>query len=211
MYDNLGLESESIGFRLKMLRLSKGLTAKAVANALGVSPAYISMLERGKSNYNLTLLLKLMDVYGETLSDFLKSPKTGDRIRRLSDIQPFTEDEGKLQYWLIRNANDPNIFRPYHFHLEPGGSTGISEPHSGTEFIYALEGESTVFLTDPDSGESTRYVLNASDSMYYSSNDFHCVRNETKKPSSFLLIYSPYLDDGGDIHVSDHLRPVSKQ
>ena len=195
--------NESIGFKLKMLRLSKGMTAKAVAQKLNVSPAYVSMLERGKSNFNLTLLLKLMDVYGETLSDFLKSSGSEGRIHHLEDMHLFTEDGGKLNYRLIRSNGDPSIFRPYRFDLLPGGSTGISEPHVGTEYIYVLEGECVVSLASQGDGEIGRYVMHATDSIYYSSADFHCVNNESESPCSFLLVFSPFTEENGEPHRNE--------
>ena len=192
-------DNESIGIQLKMLCLSKGLTAKAVAGKLNVSPAYISMLEHGKSNFSLSLLIRLLNIYGETVSDFLKSSKSDSRIRHLQDMHLFSENKGKLTYRLIRNADDPSVFRPYRFDLQPGGSTGISKPHVGTEFIHVLEGECVVTLTGPENGKSDRYLVQATDSLYYNSSVHHCIKNESKLPCSFLLVFSPFVEENGEI------------
>lgn len=199
---------ETIGLRLKVLRLSKGLSARTAAQKLGVSPAYVSMLERGKCNFSLVLLLKFMDLYEETLSDFLKPSESGDRVRHLKDIQQFSEDNGKMAYRLIRFNEDPSVFRPYRFDLQPGGSTGICEQHRGTEFIYVLDGKCVVTLAKRGSKTSQRYLMHASDSIYYSSSEYHCISNESDAPSSFLLFFAPHPEEDDEARSEDN-APVT--
>lgn len=191
-------DDNSIGYRLKLLRLSKGMTAKQVANELGVSAAYVSMLEKGKSNYNLKLLLKLMDIYGETLSDFLQAPKNNGRVRHLADMRQLAYDNPTMDYRLIRSEGDPDIFRPYYFHLQPGGDTEMSK-HGGTEYLIVVEGTVVVTLINPDSGEMERYQLQQWDSIYYSSSWLHGTKNESDSSSRFILVYSPYVETDGKL------------
>ncbi len=189
------LDDDSIGNRLKILRRAKKMTAKEVAEKAGVSAAYISMLENGKSNYNLKILLKLVNIYGETLSDFLQTAHSDDRIRHLEDMKQLSQDKHKLDYRVLRCEGDPDIFRPYYFQLEPGGDTEMSK-HTGTEYIFVIEGSVVLTLIDPESGKTERYQLHQTDSIYYSSAWFHGTKNESDGNSKFILIYSPYTQEG---------------
>lgn len=186
-------EENGIGFRLKRLRLSKGMTAVEVAKKMEVSPSYISMLENGKSNYSLKTLMKLMNIYGEKLSDFLKSSQSTGRIRHLQDMEQLSADENKMDYRTLRAEGDPNVFRPSYIHLLPGGSTGFAQ-HAGTECIVAVEGTPTLSLINPETGEQENYPLQKWDCIYYSSDWAHCAHNESEEPCTVLLVYSPYLE-----------------
>ena len=187
----MGFDGSSIGFRLKRLRSSKGMTAKEVAEKMGVSPSYISMLENGKSNYSLKTLMKLMSIYGETLSDFLKSSKSTGRVHHLSDMEQLSEDESKMDYRTIRAEGDPNVFRPSYIHLAPGGTTGFAQ-HVGTECIIAVEGSIVVSLVNPETGAQEDHTLQQWDSIFYTSDWAHCAHNESDEPATLILVFSPY-------------------
>lgn len=50
---------ELIGIRIKRLRQEKKLSQEALAEKVGISPKYISSIERGKENPTLDILIKL--------------------------------------------------------------------------------------------------------------------------------------------------------
>jgi transcriptional regulator with XRE-family HTH domain len=57
--------------QLKLVRLQKGLKAKQIAERLGVSPAYISMLENGSAVLTPEILFRLAKIYGVTVAELL--------------------------------------------------------------------------------------------------------------------------------------------
>ena len=63
----------ALGPRLRELRTSQGLTQGDVAGRLGISPAYLSLLEKGKRTVQLPLLFKALDLYGVTMEAFMAS------------------------------------------------------------------------------------------------------------------------------------------
>ena len=59
------------GEKLKMARLSLGLTQEKVSEYLGLAPRYISDIERNKTKGSITTLIKLCNIYNITPNDLL--------------------------------------------------------------------------------------------------------------------------------------------
>ena len=57
-------DSANIGRRLRELRLERGLQQADVARTLGVSGAYLNLLEKGKRTVQLPLLWKALSFFG---------------------------------------------------------------------------------------------------------------------------------------------------
>jgi XRE family transcriptional regulator, fatty acid utilization regulator len=53
--------------------VERGLQQSEVARRLGVSPAYLSLIEKGKRQLQLPLLFKALDLYGVGMEDFMSS------------------------------------------------------------------------------------------------------------------------------------------
>ncbi|MFG6147951.1 helix-turn-helix domain-containing protein [Halobacillus sp. B23F22_1] len=63
---------DSIGERIRKLRLGKGLSVNQFANLSGVSKSYISNIERGvQKNPSLSVMRKLANTLDVSLEDLL--------------------------------------------------------------------------------------------------------------------------------------------
>jgi transcriptional regulator with XRE-family HTH domain len=51
------------GPRIRRIRNAKGLTQTAMAEALGISPSYLNLIERNQRPLTVQLILKLSSVY----------------------------------------------------------------------------------------------------------------------------------------------------
>lgn len=79
---------EQMGRRLRELRLERGLQQGEVARRLGVSAAYLSLIEKGKRNVQLPLLLSALEIYGVGMEEFMASlgeARVDDGLARLLD------------------------------------------------------------------------------------------------------------------------------
>lgn len=74
----------TIGELLSTCREIKGLTLREVATATGISNAFISQLERGKSGLSFELAVKLCDFYGIKL-DRLANAVRGSAVKAPED------------------------------------------------------------------------------------------------------------------------------
>src|SRR3954447_16808895 len=70
---SIGKENANIGRRLRELRLERGDQQADVARHLGVSPAYLHLLEKGKRTVQLPLLLKALALFNVEVEAFMES------------------------------------------------------------------------------------------------------------------------------------------
>lgn len=63
----------AMGQRLRELRVAAGLPQGDVARRLEISPAYLSLLEKGKRVVQLPLLVRALELYGVEMEQFLES------------------------------------------------------------------------------------------------------------------------------------------
>ncbi len=78
----------NIGRRLRELRLERGLQQADLARKLGVSAAYMNLIEKGKRAVQLPLLWKTLDFFGVELEPFMASlgdAKLEDSLAALLD------------------------------------------------------------------------------------------------------------------------------
>src|SRR5277367_6636819 len=78
----------SIGKRLRELRIERGFPQADVARRLGVSAAYVNLIEKGKRAVQLPLLWKALDLFGVELETFMASlgeARLEDSLARLLD------------------------------------------------------------------------------------------------------------------------------
>lgn len=58
-----------IGIKLKRLRQRKKLSQEVLAEKVGISPKYVSSIERGKENPTLDILIKLAQTLGVEIEE----------------------------------------------------------------------------------------------------------------------------------------------
>ncbi len=66
----LAEELECIGKKIKLLRIAKGIRQFDVAQAINISPAHLSNIERGRNSITLENLFKLRELLGCNVSEF---------------------------------------------------------------------------------------------------------------------------------------------
>ncbi len=106
-------DREAMSRRLRELRIERGLTQGLAAQKLGVSPAYLSLLEKGKRPIQLPLLFRALTLYDMPVEAFMA---------RLGSQRP---DEG-----LSRLLDEP-LFRTLNLTREDVSSLG-NEPKVAT-------------------------------------------------------------------------------
>ncbi|MEM9727925.1 MAG: short-chain fatty acyl-CoA regulator family protein [Myxococcota bacterium] len=77
-----------MGQQLRELRLRRGLQQGEVARRLKISPAYLSLIEKGKRVVQLPLLFKALELYGVDVEEFMGSlgeRHVDDGLARLLD------------------------------------------------------------------------------------------------------------------------------
>jgi predicted transcriptional regulator/DNA-binding XRE family transcriptional regulator len=78
----------AMGHRLRELRMRRGLQQSEVARRLQISPAYLSLIVKGKRVVQLPLLFQALELYGVAVEDFMRSlgeRRVDDGLARLLD------------------------------------------------------------------------------------------------------------------------------
>ena len=97
--------------RLRELRVDRGLTQGLAAQKLGVSPAYLSLLEKGKRPIQLPLLFRALELYGMPVEAFmasLGSQRPAEGLSRLLD-EPLFRTLNLSQEDLSSLGNEPRV------------------------------------------------------------------------------------------------------
>jgi transcriptional regulator with XRE-family HTH domain len=177
-----------LGRRIKMLRVSRGLTLKDLEERGGISATHVSEIERGKA-----------------------SPTVGalGRIARALGLRPATLVEAKIQpeFSIMRAEQRPNRgvqwgkarFEPLTepIHCAPLGAHLVTLPidreaalthmHEGEEWVTVLSG--VVELTV----DGTPHVLREGDCLHFRAHRMHSYSNLASEPAMLLVAGRPQL------------------
>lgn len=82
------MQKTFIGPHLRRLRLERGETQGAMARALGISPAYVNLLENNQRSVSVSVMLRLFDAYGVDWRDIAEE----DGATQLADLRAVMQD-----------------------------------------------------------------------------------------------------------------------
>ncbi|MBO0982138.1 helix-turn-helix domain-containing protein [Microbacterium sp. SD291] len=137
---------DTVGPRLKHLRLRRDITLTTLAQETGISTSTLSRLEAGLRRPTLEQLLPLARYYGVTLDSLVDAPRTGDpRI----DLRPMACKDGSIIIPLTRR---PGGVQAYKFVLPTGSDDTVPDlrSHEGFDWAYVLNGTLRLVLGDQD-------------------------------------------------------------
>ncbi len=166
--------------RLRRLRGARGLSLREAGAASGLSPSFISSLERGLTGASLDALRRLTRAYATTLGELLRDPGlAGGRLVHPADRTVLEAGNGVRIEDLSRA---PTQLESQLFVLAPGASSDGYYSHPGEELMYLIEGALTVWLD-----ESERYELGPGDALTFPSTVSH--RFEAPGPAETRLLW----------------------
>jgi DNA-binding transcriptional MerR regulator/mannose-6-phosphate isomerase-like protein (cupin superfamily) len=175
--------TNSIGRRLRRLRLQKSYSLSQVASAVDVSIGFLSAIERDQMTASVATLRRLARFYQiKILSLFNPSEANPGRVRpeerKVLDAGPGVRME------LLSWGN--TMMEPHLFRIAPSAGSGESYAHEGEEFLYILHGCLEISLAD---GE--KLCLQEGDSFYFESSNEHRWKNPGKKEALVLWVNTP--------------------
>ncbi|MDA3626157.1 cupin domain-containing protein [Saccharopolyspora sp. WRP15-2] len=138
---------ETIGKRLRDHRKRSGMTLARAAEASGLSPAFISLLENGKSDASVGRLTQLATAYGMRASDLLREGEesAADDRRVMPQLGRYDSPQEGVTYCLF---HDEDGILPVHVEIKPRGGWFEHSIHPGAETIYCLSGNVEVAAGD---------------------------------------------------------------
>lgn len=171
----------SLGAKIREHRKARGLTLTEMAEQCGISPSFLSQIERDKANPSVATLKTIAKEFGVSLGTFFEEKDSG------SDHPPqpaetlakvVRADQRKLLIYPgsgIRNELlSPDLQRAIQLMwivMPPGTDTGDFLVHEGEECGIVLQGTVEIWVGDE------HYVLSAGDAIYHPSSVPHRSRN----------------------------------
>lgn len=185
-----------LGNTLRHLRMENGLTIAEVSKRANVSRGMLSKIENGLTSPSLEKLEHLANALGVTLSRLFHdydTPKGGAQYvpdgEGMEVVRRGTKS-GHTYHLLAYDTGPKKLFEPFLISLDEESEVFDPFEHTGTEFIFMLEGQLEYFV-----GEE-RYVLNPGDSLTFDAEQPHRPMAKMKMPIRYLaIIYYDSLDD----------------
>lgn len=135
-----------IGYKLKTLRIAKGLTQEELADRAELSKGFISQLERDLTSPSISTLVDILQCLGTNLKDFFNDDEDEQIVFKQTDyFEKRDEELGNIIEWIIPNAQK-NEMEPIRLTLTAGGATYPDLPHEGEEFGYVISGNIQIHI-----------------------------------------------------------------
>lgn len=184
------LDNYLTGEKLRSFRLEANMTLAQAAESVGVSPAFISMVESGKSGITFAKVHALLDLYGKDLFDLSVSTDADAEIISISNAGLVASEPGVRILGLAR-AGDvlPYNIGGFYLYYEPGAKNQF-DYHPGAEFLVVIEGTFELRFHTVKNGKdvySTR-TLSAGDTIVYSSAVGHEYKNIGDSIGRLLIV-----------------------
>jgi transcriptional regulator with XRE-family HTH domain len=165
-------DNNSIGSRVKTLRVQMGLTLKALEARASVSATHVSEIERGKTSPTIGALAKLAGALGRDLRFFLESkPLDEICIQREGEQKPRALPwGGGHQIPLTRGIPGARL-SAHHMRMDAGSKSGLRQL-GGSLILWLRSGSSLSVEVD-----GVEHLLQEGDSIHIGANTPHRLAN----------------------------------
>jgi len=174
-----------LGARLQGLRKMKRLSLQDVADEVGLSRSFLSLVERGQTDLSLSRFSRLTEFYGVHPSELLielGSSFCEPEIDEIADARTIDRGEG-VEYRVLR-ADHPQIVTT---RLAPGAKFEDLRAHQGEDFWVVHSGTVTLQYGGKE------YELRAGQTVRFSGTLPHGFANTGSVPAElFALCSFPY-------------------
>ena len=175
---------EMLGKKVHALRTSRGLTLKELADASGLSPSFLSQIERGLTSPTVISLARIAQAFEVAPSYFFPPPRaSGPAVLRYAR-HPFQVDDNGVFYARLGGHFSGRTMEPL-LATYPPGYANERYTHAGEEFVYVVEGR-VVFTVD-----GVEYPLATGDSIHYSAETPHHFENRSDEPVQLIYVSAP--------------------
>ncbi len=172
------------GERLRLLRIERGLSQRALAKQAEISPNSISLIERNKISPNITTLQALATALDVHINYFFEENPTQKILHIKAKKHPAPDQHG-ISIESLKKRLYQQTLEPFIVHLAPRSSNGKEQVvHSGQEMVYCLQGKIEYHIGKKN------YRLDTGDFLIFDANQPHLWHNPYNEPAKFILVTS---------------------
>lgn len=171
----------ALGRRIKELRQRRRLSARGLAEQIGVTSGFISQIEAGLGAPSVPNLVKIAGALQVTVGELFETEVPVNRVVRRADRTGFEYPElGAAEDFLYADQRvEVTLFR-----VNPGCGSGpeLYTLDYETEVLFALKGRSVTILEDEE------YELEEGDAIHFAGDEPHGFRNDSDSVTEVLVV-----------------------
>jgi transcriptional regulator with XRE-family HTH domain len=178
----------SIGKRVKTLRINRRMTLAELGEKAKLSPSYLSQIERDRMNPSLTTLMNIARSLNVEPRYFFESGDNstlvlqGNRGHQPEILSP------AMVYFPLSPEDPGNKLHVHRVVIQPRSQPQEFDPYSGEEMCFVLTGQLTIVVGDE------KHVLKAGDSIHYDALLLHNWSNQGDQPCELIWSRAGYQD-----------------
>ena len=166
----------AIGARIRETRLLRGLTLQELAAVTDLSPAMLSLVERGRASPSIGSLVVIANALKLTMSELIATDQPDDdRVVIRSADRPSFETPQHVLRRVLREDRARGVSIALNEYESCTGSASKPVSHDGFEYGYILEGTLSVEL------DGVTHELSPGDLIAYDSRRPHRFWNKGRK------------------------------
>jgi transcriptional regulator with XRE-family HTH domain len=189
-------EPRRLGSRVGLLRTARQMSLRELGKRAGLSPSYLSCLERGQANPSIGTLRRLSVALAVELPELLCDSDPEDSLTTVNSHEDgsIRSVRGSMTTLISPRKHQVEVYETV---LEPGDATG-DKPAShanAQEFVLVLEGELELSI-----GDDVHHLKPGAAAIFSSSLKHNC-RNRQRTGTRFLWIVAPNQSAVGPVIV----------
>lgn len=172
-------QKPKVGALIRARRRQLHLTLRDICEAAGITPGYLSQVERDLATPSLGTLAQIAHSLNVGVDYFIAAPGAGDALTRHGERESFSVPGSEVIYERVAADFSGNVLSSFVLNIPPGyHSETVS--HEGEEILFVLEGRLTQML------DGAEYVMLPGDSLHFRGNRPHAWWNDTKETARVL-------------------------
>lgn len=185
--ENHNVDNYIIGTKLKEFRQQAGLSLAKVAESVGVTSAFISMVENGKCGISFQKVHALVKLYGKTLADVTSThPLADEKVINLNAASEVAFEPGIKAFGTRKRTRSFLSWVDFACFYEPGAQHSFDH-HEGMEYVLVLDGTFDIYLRSEENGSTEVRHLHAGDTTAYAAKVHHSFKNVGETCGSLLF------------------------
>ena len=174
---------DSVGKKIKKVRLGKKVTFDSLANETGFSIDYLKQVEAGKKIPPVGALLQIARALQIDSGVLLKEQEA----KLDSLVRAYTKRTENYAYTTLTPGAENKHLKAFRVSIDPlKEHKGVGYCHEGEEFVYVLNGKVEITVGDHVN------KLRTNDSLHFNSGIKHQMRNTGKSQADLIVvIYAP--------------------
>ncbi len=176
----------SVGQRLRKIRVLRGLSMRTLAEMSGLNINTLSLIENQRSSPSVSTLQQLAQSLQVPITEFFETDQGSEELVHQKHGQRPHVSFGHSTMEDLAAGMPHFSAEPLIVTLEPGAGSGKNPiVHTGREFVYCIEGHVMYTVN------SQKYLLDPGDSLVFEAYLPHQWNNSDSTPSRILLVLCP--------------------